>query len=56
MYTHMFAGEFAAAILVCLWLQGYLVGPPSKKMAWRLQVDCVCVVQWEATLHCVLLH
>lgn len=35
-------------------LQGYLVGPPGKKIAVRLQVGHVCVVQCEGTVHCAV--
>lgn len=34
----------------------YLIGPPGKKTAVRLQVECVCVVWWDGTVHCALLH
>lgn len=48
--------KFAAGILDYPCLQGYLVGPPGKEIAVRLQVECVCVVRWEGAVHCVLLH
>lgn len=53
--THV-QGKFAAGVLDYPCLQGYLVGPPGKETAVRLQVEHVCVVGWEGNLHCVLLH
>lgn len=55
-------GRHTCSKKICSWdirlslPPGYLIGPPGKEIAVRLQVECVCVVQWEGAVHCALLH